>query len=133
MGDLDMLAKKILAGIFAGVILLKLAVALTNPGKWMGLVGVLLGHYTIIMIVYLLLIAITGYYILSSVDLIDIAVVMLFTSLLVAIALLPYPETILKLREEIITTGLGQAWFAGALWGAVSIAVLFKVFAKDRG
>jgi inner membrane protein involved in colicin E2 resistance len=128
-----MLAKKILAGIFAGIILLKLLVGLTNPHQWLGLTGAFLGHYTVVMAIYLILIVITGYYIFSSLNLIDIAVVMFFTSLLVGLSLVPYSTVLLKVSEEIATSGFGKAWLALVLWGALAVAVLFKIFSKGRG
>ena len=128
-----MLAKRILAGIFAGIILLKLLVGLTNPHKWLDLTGALLGHHLIVMGIYLILLIITGYYIFSSLKLIDIAVVMFFTSLLVGLSLVPYAPLLLKMSEEIAAIGLGQAWLALVLWGAVAVAVLYEVLSKRRG
>ena len=128
-----MLAKKILAGMFAGIILLKLLVGLTNPQQWLGLTGAFLGHHTMVIGIYLVLIVITGYYIFSSLNLIDIAVVMFFTSLLVGLSLVPYSTVLLKVSEEIATSGFGKAWLALVLWGALAVAVLVKIFSKGRG
>jgi inner membrane protein involved in colicin E2 resistance len=128
-----MLAKRILAGIFVGIILLKLLVGLTNPHKWLDLTGVLLGHHLIVTGIYLILLIITGYYIFSSLKLIDIAVVMFFTSLLVGLSLVPYAPLLLKMSEEIAARGLGKAWLALVLWGALAVAVLYEVLSKRRG
>jgi hypothetical protein len=127
-----MLAKKILAGIFAVIILLKLIIGIANPNLWMGAVEVLLGQHALLMIIYLVLLAITGYYVFSTFNMIDLAVVMLFTSLLTAISILPYSALMLKLREEIISIGMGKAWFAVLIWGALAVAVLYRVF-SPRG
>jgi len=127
-----MLAKKILASIFALIILIKLIVGLTNPHQWLGLTGAFLGHYAVVMAIYMLLLVITGYYIFSSLNLIDIAVVMFFTSLLVGLSLVPYSTVLLKVSEEIATSGFGKAWLALVLWGALALAVLFKIFSKGR-
>ncbi len=126
-----MRGKKILAGIFAVTILLKLIVGFTSPTLWMGAVEALLGQQTLLMIVYLGLMMITGYYVFSSLDLIDIAVVMFFTSLLIALSILPYSASMLKLREEIIRVGMGKAWFAGLIWGVLALAVLYRIFSKS--
>jgi hypothetical protein len=127
-----MLGKKILAGIFAGLILVKLLFIIISPGKWMGLVGVFLGHYAIIWWVYLALIIITGYYIFSRLDLIDIALVMFFTALLIGVSIIPYSDAWLKLGGEIAATGLGKAWLAMVIWGALAVAVLHRIFASKR-
>lgn len=124
--------KKILAGIFAVAILLKLILLITIPDKWLGLTEGLLGHYAVIMVIYLILIVLTGYHVLTRLDLIDVAVVMFFTSLLVGISLLPYSASMLKLREEIVAVGLGKVWFALAMWGALAVAVLYRVLARKR-
>jgi inner membrane protein involved in colicin E2 resistance len=128
-----MLAKRILAGLFALIILLKLLVGLTNPHKWLDLTGVLLGHTSIVMGIYLILLIITGYYILSSLKLIDIALVMYFTSMLVGLSLVPYAPLLLKMSEEIAALGIGKAWLALVLWGALAVAVLYEVLSKRRG
>ena len=127
-----MLAKKFLAGIFAGIILLKLLVGLANPHQWLGLTEALLEHHIMVMGIYLVLIAITGYYIFSNLNLIDIAVVMFFTSLLVGLSLVPYSTVLLKVSKEIAASGFGEAWLAQVLWGALAGAVLFKIFSKGR-
>ena len=127
-----MLGKRILAGIFAVMILLKLIIGITNPNLWSGAVEALLGQKTSVMIVYLALLIVTGYFVFSKIDLIDLAVTMFFTSLLIAISIIPYAGVLLKLREEIITIGVGKAWLAVALWGALAVAVLYKIFSPSR-
>ena len=69
-----MTGKKILAGVFAVVILLKLLALLVSPDRWLGLATALLGHSAVVVGIYLVLIVITGYYVFSSIDLIDLAV-----------------------------------------------------------
>jgi len=127
-----MLGKRILAGVFAGVVLLKLIFLLFNPNLWIGAAEVLLEQHGPVMLVYLALLLITGYYLFSTLDLIDVAVAMFFTSLLIAIGLLPYAATLFKLREE-MSVGVGKAWLAALIWGALAAAVLFKVFCPGRG
>ena len=128
-----MLGKRIIASVFAGVILLKLLALLVSPDKWMGLVAAFLEHSTIVMGTYAVLIIIIGYYVLSSIDLIDLAVVMFLTSLLIGISIIPYSGVLLKAREEILAVGLGKAWYAIVLWGAFAGAVLYRVFSPKRG
>jgi hypothetical protein len=125
-----MSGKRILATIFAGLILLKLLVSLTNPTKWLGLTAAFLGHPALVMGIYLVLLVITGYYIFSSLNLLDIAVVMFFSSLLIGFTLIPYSSLLLKLSEGIATAGLGQAWLAVVIWAALAVAVLCKVFSR---
>ena len=128
-----MSAKKFLAGIFAAVILIKLLFWIIAPNLWMGLVDALLGHQTVVTIIYLGLLVITGYYAFSTLDLFDIVVVMFFTSILMAIAMLPYAPLLLKFRDDITSIGLGKAWLSLLLWGALAVVVLYKIFYAERG
>ncbi len=125
-------AKKVLATFFAGLILVKLLALLINPDKWLNLSGLLLEYHVILTYVYLALIVITGYLIFTSLNLIDIALVMLFTSFLTGLSLLPYSTPLLKLGEAMATIGLGKAWLSLVIWGALAVAVLARVFTKRR-
>ena len=128
-----MSVKRILAVIFAAVILIKLLFWIIAPNFWMGLVDSLLGHQTAVTVIYLGLLVITGYYVFSSLDFIDIVVVMFFTSILIAIGALPYASLLLKLRDQITSIGLGKAWLSLLLWGALAVVVLYKIFYAERG
>ncbi len=127
-----MFAKKFLAGIFAVLILVKFAALLINPGGWLHLGKVFLEHHAVLTGIYLILIAITGYFIFSSLNLIDLALVMFFTSLLTGLTLMPYPTQIQQLGEGMVAAGIGKAWLGLVIWGAVAVAVLAKVFSKSR-
>lgn len=127
-----MSGKEILAVIFAGLILLKIVFGLVNPGTWMGLSAAFLGHYNLVMGIYLVLLLITGYYVFTSLDLIDVAVVMLFTSTLVGLTLIPYSDSIIKMGEEIGVQGFGKAWLGLLLWVAIAGAVLYRVFSSPK-
>jgi 4-amino-4-deoxy-L-arabinose transferase-like glycosyltransferase len=128
-----MAAKRIFAGIFAAIILVKFIIWLISPQQGFALAETLLKQQTLAMIIYLALLAVSGYFIFSSLNLIDIAVVMFFTSLLIALNLMPYAGELLKSQEEIISIGLGKAWLPWLIWLALAVAVLFKVIFPDRG
>jgi hypothetical protein len=127
-----MSGKKILAGIFAALILIKLLFIMVSPGKWMSLVEVFLRHYAFIWWVYLALIIITGYYIFSSLDLIDIVLVMFFTALIIGVSLIPFSDAWLKLGKEIAVKGLGKAWLSVAIWGVLAVAVLYRLWSRPK-
>ncbi len=128
-----MLGKKILASIFSLIILLKLVFVLAAPQQWMGFAAGLLGNQVLATIIYLILAVITGYYIFSTLDLIDIALVMFFTSILVVLALIPYANLFISLNEQIVASGMGKAWLAMVIWLALAVAILIRVFSQDRG
>jgi hypothetical protein len=127
-----MLGKKILAGIFAVLILVKLAALLINPAGWLALGKVFLEHHVMVTGIYVVLIAITGYFIFSSLNLIDLALVMFFTSLLTGLTLMSYSTQMLQLGDAMVAVGIGKAWLAMVIWGAVAVAVLSKVLSKSR-
>jgi hypothetical protein len=127
-----MLGKKIIAVIIAALTLIKVAFLLISPEKWLGMAQAFMGHTALVMVVYLILLAITGYFIFTSIDIIDIFVVMGFTALLVGLSLLPYAASLQTTTQEIAATGIGKAWLALLIWVALAIAVLYRVFAKER-
>ncbi|MGA9754634.1 MAG: hypothetical protein WBV23_05780 [Desulfobaccales bacterium] len=128
-----MLGKKILAGLFAGLTLIKLAFLLISPGTWLGATQAFLGHAAVVVAIYLALLVITGYFVFTSLDLIDVAVVILFTSLLMGLTLMPYEGSLLKVGQEIGTTGLSKAWPALIIWVAIAVTVLYRIFANKKG
>jgi hypothetical protein len=127
-----MLGKKILAVIFAAVILIKLAFLLLSPESWLGATQGFLGHYNVIVGVYLVLLIITGYFIFTSLDLIDVAVVMLFTGILMGLSLIPYLASVPQLPEAIVKAGVARVWPAWLLWAAIAVAVLYRVFGGKK-
>ncbi len=127
-----MLGKKILAGIFAALILIKLAFLLISPEQWLGATQAFLGHYPLMMGIYLVLLVITGYFVFTRLDLIDVAVVMLFTVILLGLSLIPYLASMPKLPEAIVTVGFAKVWPAWIIWAAVAVAVLYRIFAGKK-
>ena len=127
-----MLGKKILAGIFALLTLIKLAFLAVSPGSWLGAAQAFLGHPGLVMAIYLVVLVITGYFIFTSLDLIDVALVMLFTAALVGLSLIPYTASLQKVGQEISGVGFGKAWLAWVIWVVIAVAVLYKVFSSKK-
>jgi hypothetical protein len=127
-----MLGKKIIAVIIAALTLIKLTFLLISPGTWLGMAQAFTGHTVAVMIVYLILLAITGYFIFTTIDLIDVVVVMGFTALLVGLSLIPYTTALQATTQEIATAGIGKAWLALIIWVAIAVAVLVRVFSIAR-
>jgi hypothetical protein len=127
-----MLGKKILAGIFAVLTLIKLAFLLVSPETWLGVTQAFMGYSAMVIAIYLVLLVIAGYYVFTSLDLIDVAVVMLFTAALVGLSLMPYSGALLKMGQEIGVLGFGKAWLAWVIWIVIAVAVLCKVFSRKN-
>ena len=123
---------EVLATIFAIVILVRLVILLINPQLWMNIAEALLSRYTVATVVYLVLAVIVGYYIFASLNIVQVAAVMLFTSILIGLALVPYSRTMLKVTKEIVGTRsdvFRKAWLAVVIWGGIAVWVLYTVFA----
>jgi hypothetical protein len=127
-----MMGKKILAVIFAVAVLAKLFFIIFSPVKWVGFMEVFLSHTGFLWVVYLVLVIITGCYVFLSIDLLDLAVAMLFTSLLIGLTLVPYSASILKLGGEIATAGLWKTWPAMLFWLVLAVAVLYRAFSENK-
>ena len=127
-----MLGKKILAVIFAALTLIKLTFLLISPGLWLGATQAFLGHYALMIAIYLVLLVVTGYFVFTRIDLIDVAVVMLFTAALLGLSLLPYLASIPQLREAIVSVGLAKFWPGLIIWVAIAVAVLYRVFTNRK-
>lgn len=124
--------KKILAGIIAVLTLVKLTFLLVSPGSWLGATQAFLAHPALVTVVYLVLLAITGYVIFTSLDLIDIVIVMGFTAALVGLSLIPYAGALQKLTGDFVTQGFGKAWLAWVIWVVIAVAVLYRVFSRPK-
>jgi len=123
---------EILAIIIAVFILLKLSIITINPKFWMKIAEAALSNYTITTITYLLLAVVVGYYIFNSLNIVQVAAVMLFTSLLIGLGFIPYSEIILKAAKERLGTRrdmFRKAWLSIVIWAGIAIWVLYSVFA----
>jgi hypothetical protein len=112
--------------------LVKLAFLAVSPGSWLGAMQAFLGHPGIVTLIYLVMLVITGYFIFTSLDLIDVALVMLFTAGLVGLSLIPYAASLQKMGQEISGTGFGRAWLAWVIWVVIAVAVLYRIFGNKK-
>ena len=122
-----MTALETMATIFAVAILVKLAVVVIDVRSWYRIVGPIYKHQNSALIIYLITAAITGYYIFTNLDIIDIAAIMLFTSLLMGIGFVPYSKTLLKLKDEVIRAGISKSWPSIVIWVGLAVATLYAV------
>ena len=61
-----MTSVEVLATIFALLVLVKLAFIRTNPRRWLNLTQPILRNYVVATVVYLVLAAVVGYFLFSS-------------------------------------------------------------------
>jgi len=58
---------------------------------------------------------------------------MLFTSLLIGLALIPFSETMLSIREELLGSRLDilrKTWLTLLIWLTIAVWTLYEVFTK---
>ena len=128
-----MLSIAILAVIFAIFILLKISIVLINPHGWFKVADAILHNTIVTTIVYLFLAVIVGYYIFRNFSIVQVAAMMLFTSILIGLGLLPFSETLLTIRDEMLGSKLAilrKTWFTLLIWIAIAVWTLYEVFSK---
>ena len=67
-----------------------------------------------------------GIVVLTQVSIIVVGAVMLWTGLLMGLAMLPYKEMMLKWRGERAQTGLERIWWALVIWVGLAGWILFR-------
>gem|GEM_PF-364594 len=123
----------ILAVIFSLFIIIKISIVLINPHGWLRIANVLLSNTKIMTIAYFILAAIVGYHILRNFSIVQVASVMLFTSLLIGLALIPFSETMFYASEELLGSRrdiLCKTWPTLLIWLAIAVWTLYEVFTK---
>ena len=122
-----MTAIEVLATLFAILVLVKLAFIRSNPKAWINFAQILVRNPVVAMLVYFVLASAVGYFLFSSMTIVQVGAVMLFTSLLMGVGLAPYSQVILKVGGEMLTEGLGKAWLSMLIWTGISLWILYGV------
>jgi|ETNmetMinimDraft_2_1059921.scaffolds.fasta_scaffold21289_4 hypothetical protein len=118
-----------IATIFAAAILIKFVVLILNPTGWMNFAGKILKDTKVIMIVYLALAYIVGKYIFAAYNIIDVAAILLFGSLLYGIAFIPHSKAMFKVGKNMMRGDpLKKNWISFLIWSALAIWVLKTLF-----
>ena len=118
---------EILAIIFAVLVLVKLLFVLIKPGAWMSFVGFLYKNTIVITTVYVVLAVLVGLYIFASFNIVQVAAVAVFISLLMGIGFAPFSQKLIAMNNEVIEER-GKAWLAMLIWAAIAIWTLWVVF-----
>ena len=119
-----------LALIFALLILLKMIIVLINPKAWLNLTKSLFNKKPVTALIYFILMIIAGYYVFTSLSIIQISAVMLFTSLLIALAWVPYAQTMMDLRKKVIKQDhiLRKNWLTFLIFLIIAMLILKSIF-----
>jgi hypothetical protein len=123
-----MLILKFLALVFALLVLVKITMLLVARDYWLGLVDKAVASGNRALAIYGGAAAVVGILVLSQVSVIVVGAVMLWTGLLMGLAMMPYKEMMLKWRDEIAQQGLEKIWWALAIWVGLALWILVAVF-----
>ena len=121
-----------LATIFAILILFKLLIIIVSPKLRVTIAeSILSKNAAILTITLLILTAIIGYYVLSSLTIVEVAAVMMLMSGLMALFFIQYKKIMLQLlRESLSPDFLMKNCLSLLIWGLLAIWALYAVFVK---
>tara|TARA_Y100000310_G_C20168640_1_gene572570 strand:+ start:223 stop:597 length:375 start_codon:yes stop_codon:yes gene_type:complete len=117
----------IMALVFALFGAIKLIIVLIKPEQWIKITDVILKKSITNMVIFLALLVITGYYLLQSLTILEVGASMLFTSLLMALAWIPYKDELMKLRPKLIKEGLAKSWLVILLWIILLVWMFYEI------
>ena len=123
---------EILALIFSILVLVKLLFVAVNPKLWMKGVESILNNYVLTTVVYVLLAIIVGYVVFQILNIVQVAAVMLFTTVLIGLTMVPYLDKLLALGKDIVGTRsemFRRAWLTIVVWIGIAVWTLYEVFA----
>lgn len=112
----------VLALIFGIVVLEKMIVGVLRPKLCLKHAKKFLKHKTFPVILYLALAVVVGIYVFNSMSIVQVAAVMLLSWILLALCLVPYSETALKLGQVMLGKDMiKKDWLALAIWAGLAI------------
>jgi hypothetical protein len=126
------MAVELMATILAVGVLIKLVFVLIKPDGYFGFAKSLYSNPMLIRIVFVVLAAITGYYLLQTVSIVTIAAVALFIMLIAGIGIVPYIDEIFSAMESRPKTAqaiLSRHWLSFLIWLGIAIWVLITLYA----
>ncbi len=122
---------EIIATVLAVFILVKILIIFISLESWLKIAEALLKKRALATIIYFVLASLVGYYVFSSLNVVQVAAVMLFTSLIIALGIIPYSSALLKVIKEELGTGMNvfrKNWLSILIWLAISVWILYTVF-----
>ena len=121
-----------LAVILAAVIIVKLIVVSISPKKWMDTVGkFFLGNKTRGTILYLILSVVVGYYVLTSMSIVQVAAATLFVTMLIGLSYMSYTDEVMKWANQMTENKsemLRRSWLSIVIWLVFALWILYAVF-----
>lgn len=123
-----MVAIKIFALIFSLLLLIKLVVVTFKPKVWMKVSKKLTKNVPLMMAVFLILAAVSGFLLFKNVTIVQAGAVMFFTFCLAGLSWAPYTKKLMEANEEIGKNLLSKSWLSIVIWLLLAIWMLIRVF-----
>jgi hypothetical protein len=121
---------ELLALMFATIIIVKFLVLLVKPKAWMSMADNIFKDSKLTMWIYVALVAIIGYHIFNNYTIIDVAAIMLFTTVLIGLNYLPYKKHIMSMKKELTGNIFKKSWLAVIIWSFFALWVLYILVPK---
>ena len=100
-----------------------------NLKAWMKVSKKLTKNTPLVMAVFLVLAAISGFLLFKEITIVQAGAVMFFTFCLVGLSWAPYTKKLLEANEEIAKNVFSKSWLAIVIWLLLAVWMLISVFA----
>ncbi|MBL7206268.1 MAG: hypothetical protein ISS36_01575 [Candidatus Aenigmarchaeota archaeon] len=117
----------ILAVVFAVIILLKAVMGIWRPQTRLKFAKAVWKRSELLSATCLLFLIIIGYFILLELTIVQVAAVMLFTTILMGLNMAAYPKAMEKLINEVLRKR-SRFWASMIIWVVIALWVLYAVF-----
>jgi len=124
---------EIIATIFALLIIIKFLCLTFKPSSWKKFSDCIVKNPERSRWIYLILAVIVGKYLLDVMDIVQIAAVMLFTSLLIGFSFFVYTKEFRKFYDSAwkhIKTIMRKSWLVWAIYLVIAVWVLVEIFGQ---
>lgn len=124
-------AIELMATIISVIILVKLLIILVNPKAWMNFADGLMKNTGVLYFVAIIISAVSGYYLLQVLTIVQLMASMLFFVGLFMLSLIPFYEPLFKEARKMLKDGSTiwkLFWLPILIWGALSVYTLLVLY-----
>ena len=121
-------AIEILALILAVVVLAKMIMLIFSPTGWFDFAKRMTKHTGWMTLIYIVLAAIVGYYLFSTLTVVQVGASVLFASLLMGIAWIPHMKKLLKSKKDFTKDMMSRYWISILIWVLFALWILYALF-----
>lgn len=119
---------KIFALVFSLLLLTKLIIVVFNTKLWIKIAKKLTKNTTVVMAVFLVLTAVSGFMLFKEITIVQAGAAMFFTFCLAGLSWAPYTKKLMEANEEIAKNVFAKSWLSIVLWLLLAIWMLIRVF-----